>query len=179
MIKTAFKKILIFSIPLCVFAAFLASTGYCDEAKTDYQATVAKWTSYKDVYNWLEKNFSYYYDRKSRYGKQVLSPSEMFSLKKGACYDSANFVIDALNKINPAYKARAVFIKNRIGPPHHWVTAFTLDGKLFIMDYGASEHWRAMNGIHGPYKSLIDYQDFLASLNVRGFTVEDVMYKDL
>ena len=178
MIKFALRKLLLFSIPFCILIAFFVSVGECSEAPADYHATVSKWTSYKDVYRWLEKNFTYDYERKGHY-KEPLSPAEMFRIKKGACFDSANFVIDALNKINPEYKARSVFIKNKLGPPHHWVTAFTMDGKLFIMDYGTSEHWGAMKGIHGPYKSLSDYQDFLFSLRVKGFSVEDVMYRDI
>ena len=176
MIKFALRKLILFSIPLCILITFFASIGECGEAQTDDYATLAKWTSYKDVYSWLERNFTYDYERKGRY-KEPLSPAEMFRLKKGACFDSANFVIEALNRINPEYKARSVFIKNKLGPPHHWVTAFTMDGKLFIMDYGKSEHRGAMEGIHGPYKSLNDYQNFLFSLRVKGFSVEDVMYR--
>jgi len=179
MTKCAFKKWLLFPVILSLLTVFPALQGVCGEANADYEATVAKWTSYKDVYNWLENNFDYDYGRKGRYGKEPLSPAEMFRLKKGACYDSANFVIDALNKINPQYKARAVFIKNKLGPPHHWVTAFTADGNLFVMDYGTSAVWGAMRGIHGPYKLLGDYEDFLFSLRVKGFSVDNVMYKDI
>ncbi|MGP8152627.1 MAG: transglutaminase-like domain-containing protein [Smithella sp.] len=178
-IKSAIKKLLLFSITLSILIIFLASVGECSEASADYYATVAKWASYKDVYSWLEKNFVYDYGRKGRYGKEPLSPEEMFRLKKGACYDSANFVIDALNRINPEYKARSVFIKNKLGPPHHWVTAFTVDGKLFIMDYGTGASWEAMRGIHGPYKSLSEYEEFLFSLRIKGFSVDDVMYRDI
>ena len=178
MIKFNLRKLILFSISMFILIAIFASIGECDEAQTNYYATVAKWTSYKDVYSWLEKNFTYDYERKGHY-KEPLSPAEMFRIKKGACFDSANFVIDALNGINHEYKARSVFIKNKLGPPHHWVTAFIIDGKLFIMDYGTSEHWGAMKGIHGPYKSLSDYQDFLFSLRVRGFSVEDVEYRDI
>jgi hypothetical protein len=178
MIKFALRNLLLISIPLCILIASFASAGECGEIQADYYATVAKWASYKDVYSWLENNFTYDYERKGRY-KEPLSPAEMFNLKKGACFDSANFVIDALNRINPKYGARSVFIKNKLGPPHHWVTAFTMDGKLFIMDYGTGEHWEAMKGIHGPYQSLSDYQDFLFSLRVKGFSVEDVMYRNI
>ncbi len=162
-----------------VFITSFALLGNCDSSQDEYNMAVTKWTSYKDVYNWLENNFSYDYGRKGRSGKEPLSPAEFFKLKKGACYDSANFVIDALNKINPKYKARPVFVKNKLGPPHHWVTAFTLDGKMFIMDYGTSAAWEVMRGIHGPYKSLSEYQDFLFSLKVRNFMVEDVVYRDI
>jgi len=179
MIKSFLRKMLLLSIILSILIVFLASVGECGEVNADYDATVAKWTSYKDVYSWLENNFVYDYGRKGRYGKEPLIPAEMFRLKKGACYDSANFVIDALNRINPEYKAISVFIKNKLGPPHHWVTAFTVDGKLFIMDYGTSASWEAMRGIHGPYKSLSEYEEFLFSLRIRGFSVDDVMYRDI
>ena len=33
------------------------------------------------------------------------------------------------------------------------------DGKLYIMDYGAS--YRSLIGVHGPYNSLEDYKKFL------------------
>jgi hypothetical protein len=179
MIKFASRKLLRFSILLCILIASFASVGECGAAPADYDATVAKWTSYKDVYSWLEMNFVYDYERKGRYGREPLSPAEMFRLKKGACYDSANFVIETLNRINHEYKAKSVFIKNRLGPPHHWVTAFTMDGKLFIMDYGTSDRWGAMKGIHGPYESLSEYQEFLSSLRIKGFSVEDVKYRDI
>ncbi|MGD0279154.1 MAG: transglutaminase-like domain-containing protein [Smithella sp.] len=179
MIKFFSRKLLNLFMLLCIMTVSFASVGVCAAAPDDYDATVAKWTSYKDVYNWLEKNFVYDYARKGRYGKEPLSPSEMFRIKKGACYDSANFASDALNRINPEYKARPVFIKNKLGPPHHWVTAFTMNSKLYIMDYGTSSSWQAMRGIHGPYKSLNEYQDFLYSLKINNFSVEDVIYRDI
>ena len=117
-----------------------------------------KWTSYKYLSIGLKKfALTIMKERFALVKNLTLSPAEMFRIKKGACFDSVNFVIDALNRINPEYKAM-VFVKNKLGPPHHWVTAFTMDGKLFIMDYGTSDRWGAMKGIHGPYKSLSDYQ---------------------
>ncbi len=177
MIKFALKNLLLISILLCILIASYATVGEC-APPADYDATVAKWTSYKDVYNWLEMNFVYDYARKG-HRTDPLSPDEMFRLKKGACFDSANFAIQTLNRINPEYKARSVFIKNsKAGSSNHWVTAFTMDGKLFIMDYGTSNGWGAMRGIHGPYKSLSEYQDFLSSLTINNFSVAHVKYRE-
>jgi hypothetical protein len=177
MIKFDSKKLLQFSLLMCILIVFCATVGECAPS-VDYNATVAKWTSYNDVYNWLEMNFVYDYARKG-HRKDPLNPAEMFRLKKGACFDSANFAIETLNRINHEYKARPVFIKNsKGGSSDHWVTAFIMDGKLSIMDYGTSNGWRAMRGIHGPYKSLSEYQEFLSSLTINNFSVAYVQYRE-
>jgi hypothetical protein len=40
----------------------------------------------------------------------------------------------------------------------HYVCSFKKDGKLYIMDYGAS--YRSLIGVHGPYNSLEGYKKF-------------------
>jgi len=149
-----------------------------------YEDTVAEWDSYEDVAKWLKSNFSW--DRSSqtkihrgikKYGHQEVwgvpgilqSPSETFSKQRGHCKDSAKFANSALEQIDPAYNPRFLFIWNEDGPPHHWVTAFTKDGKLYFMDFGAGPKWSAVNGVHGPYNSPDEYIEYLASLNVSGF----------
>jgi hypothetical protein len=133
-----------------------------------YEETVAEWFA-----------GSFGYDRAKLLSKRQIpqSPAETFRLKKGVCYDAANFTIDALNRIKPGYNAKVVYIKNRLGPPHHWVAAFTENGKLYILDYGASMKWSRMNGIHGPYESLKDYERFLSSLTIEGFILEYAVYR--
>ena len=162
------------------------------EATSDYEATVSQWNSYEDVANWMKANYSF--DRYRQ--KQILrhrrqhgpaglwsvagmlqSPTETFRLKKGHCKDAANFAIDALNRINPEYNARFVFVWNKIGPPHHWVTGFTMNGKLYIMDFGAGPRWQAMNGVHGPYSTLSEYVEFLSSLHIKRFVPESAEWR--
>ncbi|MGA3209472.1 MAG: transglutaminase-like domain-containing protein [Syntrophales bacterium] len=162
-----------FSILLCIFLAPCATAAGPEGSAFPYEETVAQWKSYHDVAHWLAGSFVY---DKSRHVPQ--SPAETFRLKKGVCYDAANFTIDALNRINPGYKAKSVFIKNRIGPPDHWVAAFTENGKLYILDYGAGMRWSRMKGIHGPYESLADYESFLSSLTMGGFILEYAVYRD-
>lgn len=164
------KKMLSFTL-IFVWLAFLPS--YATAAT--YEETVAQWTSYKDVADWMSKNFQYEYSRRI-IGWQARDPKETFKLGSGVCQDGANFAKDALNRIRPDYHATLVFIKNRLGRPHHWVTAFTMDGKLYIMDYGAGARWASMMGVHGPYDSLTEYEKFLSSLHLPGFEVEDVRF---
>ena len=144
-----------------------------------YEETVAQWKSYQDVADWFRKSFAYETSRLLSKGSNPRSPAETFRLKKGVCYDAAKFAIDALNRIDPGYRAKAIFIKNRLGPPHHWVAGFTENGKLYIMDYGAGMRWSKMNGIHGPYESLSDYEKFLSSLTMDKFILEYAVYRDL
>jgi hypothetical protein len=105
-------------------------------------------------------------------------PEQTFERRSGVCEDGAVLAKDALNRINPAYEAKLVFIKNRYGNPHHWVTAFTVDGKLYIVDFSAGNNWKAMMGLLGPYESLKGYADFLSSLKIPNFKLELVEYRN-
>jgi len=121
----------------------------------------------------MHKEFSYDMDRsRTVHGWQPRTPEQSFKYKSGVCEDGALFAKDALNRVNPNYRAKTVFIKNRQGPPHHWVTSFRLDGKLYIIDYAAGRHWSSMMGVHGPYDSLNDYKSFLSSLTIPKFDCE-------
>lgn len=166
-------------ILLCIFLASGSAVAGPEGSSVSYEETVAQWKSYRDVARWLAGSFGY--DRSKLLSKRQIpqSPAETFRLKKGVCYDAANFTIDALKRIKPGYNAKAVYIKNRLGPPHHWVAAFTENGKLYILDYGASMKWSRMNGIYGPYESLAEYERFLSSLTMEGFILEYAVYRDL
>lgn len=166
-----------FLIALLTVGVFLTAQAAVSAAS--YEETVAQWTSYKDVAKWLDKYFSYDYVRAKTTGSHFnpRPPEQTFQLKSGVCHDGAAFAKDALNRINPAYNAKFVFVKNAYGWPHHWVTAFTVEGKLFIMDYAAGSQFQAMMGTHGPYESLKGYADFLSSLNIPGFKLELVEYR--
>ncbi len=167
-------------------ASMCMSSAYADE----YTSTVSKWVSYKDVGAWLDDHFKFSNSRQksiqNRLKKQgpsgllIRSPKSLFNLKSGYCADAANFARDALERISPEYNPQWVFVENAvIGRANHWVTGFTVDGKLYIMDFGAGHNWKTMNGIHGPYDSLDDYKSFLASLNMSGFKVADVWWRDM
>ena len=155
---------------------------------SEYAETVSGWHSYEDVAGWLKSNFLFSRSRQKVIQKRlrnqgpagllVRSPENLYRQKEGYCGDSANFAQDALNRIDPAYNARPVFIKNR-RPTNHWVTAFEHDGKLYILDYGVGREWSAMAGIHGPYDSLDNYRDFLATLKLRKFEVDRVFFRNM
>ena len=173
-------------------AATNTATPLPANTPTPYEAAVSRWASYEDVGTWLEENFIFDTSRQdvilARNSEQgtlgegntllVRNPSSLFEDKKGYCGDSGYFALDALNKINPAYNARWVLIKNGKGPPDHWVTGFSFRGKLYIMDYGAGHGWSEMMGIHGPYDTLSDYSGFLSSLNLNRFSAALVKWFD-
>ncbi len=163
-----------------------------EESKTtlSYEETVSKWKSYKDVAAWLNNNFSFDRSRqiqirkllkkKGPSGILVRNPVSLYEdNQKGYCADSANFALKSLNRIDPSYNARWVFILNNGGFPNHWVTAFDHDGKLYIMDYGTGWKWKEMMGVHGPYNSLDEYKNYLSSLNISGFGVGKVIFRDM
>ncbi len=157
--------------------AFLASIGTTHAAS--YEETVTKWTSYKDVADWMKAEFRYDLTRKGTvHGWNPRTPQETFKMKSGICFDAAHFVRDALNRINPDYHPRIVFIKNSVGPPNHWVTSFKMNGKLYIFDYGTGRNWSSMMGVHGPYDSLDDYGKFLSSLRISNFKLDFVKFTD-
>ena len=158
-------------------------------AENSYEDAVSSWQSHKDVGDWLKNNFSFDKSRQRTIQKRLKSqgptgllirnPERLYDSSRGYCADAANFSIKTLNKIDSAYNARWVFIWNKKGSPHHWVAAFDYEGKLYIMDYGTGKKWSAMLGIHGPYDSLGEYREFLASLRIPGFETDDVVFRDM
>lgn len=172
---------------LVLFGLALAQVSSAFAQDNDYEAAVSKWTSYEDVARWLEGNFVFDSGRlnvvisrtrsSGPSGLLARKPSDTYEQKSGYCTDSANFARQALNTVNPAYKAQFVFIKNQYGQPHHWVTGFVVNGKIMVMDYGAGPEWNAMKGIHGPYDSLEQYAEYLRSLNIRRFAPELVEWR--
>jgi len=175
------------SIALCISLLCVSLTVFSGEST--YEDAVSSWNSHKDVGDWLGSNFSFDKSRQRSILKRlksqgppgllIRSPSKLYENSFGYCADAANFSIKTLNKMAPAYNARWVFIWNQKGPPHHWVAAFDFEKNLYIMDYGTGKKWEAMQGTHGPYTSLEEYREFLASLHIPGFQVKDVVFRDM
>ena len=173
--------------------AMAAILSGCKTASRDwpdeYDVAVSQWQTDRDVAAWLDDNFSFSNGRQSTIqnrlkkkgpgGLLVRDHKKLYNSSSGYCADAANFAIEALNEIDPKYGAGFVFVENAKGRPNHWVAGYKADGKIWIMDYGAGSKWNAMNGVHGPYDSLEEYKAFLASLNVSGFRVGDVYWRDM
>ena len=165
----------------------ISSSGFANGGA--YEQAVSTWQSHEDVGKWLNRHFSFDKERQNTIqqrlksegpsGLLVRAPDKLFENSKGYCGDSANFALTSLNRIDPKYNARWVFVENAKGRPNHWVTAFDHKGKLYIMDYGAGDKWQAMHGVHGPYDSLDEYRSFLASLSVPGFGVGKVAFREM
>ena len=162
-----------------------------------YDDQIKEWKSYEDVAKWMDSKWSFdksrqndvhkYIKKEKKNGRDLttlqldemaLPVKDSFSSRKGYCGDAASLVKDALNKVNPEYKAKYIFIKNSHGKPHHWVTGFFVNDKLYVMDYGVGEKWAPMMGTHGPYNSLDEYTSFLESLNLPKFGVDLVRWRD-
>jgi hypothetical protein len=176
--------------------ALLIFTG-CQKTPP-YPQTLKSWKSYKDVENYMQNNFKFNQNRQYEFAKDLKkykrkhpndmydftvselsqTPEETYNKGSGFCGDAETFIKNALNNIDPKYNARTVFINNQYGPPHHWVTAFYINDKLYIMDYGASSHWSDMLGVHGPYNSLDEYANFLKSIDAKGFKFNSLRYRD-
>jgi len=165
---------------ICSSLMLLLSSCATTNKYPTYQDAVANWTSYKDVSSWLDRRFSYSYKRtrKSAYAGVVRSPERLYLDPKGNCTDAAYFAKETLNKINPDYGARLIYMVNNGGVNNHWVTGLYINNDLFVMDYGTGSDWVEMQGIHGPYKSLNEYHSYLSSLQIRGFRVGSVSWND-
>ena len=118
-----------------------------------YKEAISTWSSHEDVAAWLDNNFTFDHGRSEEVamrmkrqggasGLLVRNPEKLYNSGYGYCVDAANFALENLNRINTNYNARWVFISNDLGRPHHWVTAFDYNGKLYIMDYGTGSLWR-------------------------------------
>lgn len=138
-------------------------------ATVSYEDRVSKWDSYMDVARWMRTNFRYEKTYRMRNAEKV------YKYGSGNCQDGTNFVVQTLNRINPQYNARSVFINNPSGN-NHWAAAFDYNGKLYIMDYSTGRGWARMQGTHGPYNSLSEYHKFLDSLPIPNFNVKSVTF---
>ena len=169
----------------------LSLSALCGHAMAgSYEDVIAGWKSHDDVSRWLSNNFTFEKSRQEQIAKRlkqqgptgllVRNPATLYEENhRGYCADSANFAITSLNRIDPAYNARWVFIRNDAGPPNHWVAAFDFEDKLYIMDYGPGKKWKAMQGVHGPYGSLDEYRAYLASLDLPDLKVGRVVFREM
>lgn len=156
--QKSMMKLRFLTIPVFILVLFACATV----SKRIYEETVSEWKSYEDVAKWMRRHFSYDMARfREVEGKlpDPRSPEETFKLKSGVCYDGAYLVKDALNRIDPSYEARVVFIQNSPYAGNHFVCSFKKNGKLFIMDYSTA--YINMVGVHGPYNSLDEYKKFI------------------
>ena len=184
-----------FMYVIMVIVITVGFTG-CKNAKP-YPETVKSWKSYKDVANYMQSNFTFDTSRQLEFKRDLRKykqnsddmynftvselskkPIETYNSSSGFCGDSVVLINDALNKINPDYQAKTIFIENGAGPTHHWVTGFYVDSKLYVMDYGAGEKWSEMIGTHGPYNSIDDYGNFLESVNAKNFTFSSIRWRN-
>ena len=159
--------------PIIILIALACTTN----SKKTYEQTVAGWKSYKDVGRWMDRHFSYDMARWRESEVKFLiprSPEETFKLRSGLCHDGAYFVKDALDRIDPSYEAKLVFIENRPYEDNHLVCSFSKDGKLFIMDYSTA--YRNMVGVHGPYNSLDEYKKFYENNHPKVRHIRSIRY---
>ena len=169
-----------------IYIIFALTSSIATVQASDYKTTVDRWTSHEDVAEWMKSDWHFDHNlaqnmariisRDGPSAATIKSPEETFDNPRGWCKDAASFSKDTLNTIDPEYKAAYIFIKNRIGPPNHWVTGFRYDGKLYVMDYGAGSEWQEMMGLHGPYDSIDEYGEFLATVDARNFEFEFVTW---
>ena len=151
-----------------------------------YEETVSQWKSYKEVDKWMRSHFSFDMKRaKEATGESRAaprSPEETFKLKSGVCFDSAYFLKDVLNRIDPSYEAKVVKVEVSPFPTffHDFVCSFKKEGKLFIMmQYGSI--FRNMVGVHGPFNSLDGFKNYYESIHPRvkeGLKVVRVIYAE-
>jgi hypothetical protein len=155
--------------------------GCATFSQKNYDETVSEWKSYEDVEKWMKRYFSYdmrrfnesIYEWKSfKKPTSVRKPKETFELRSGVCFDAARFVKETLNRIDPSYEAEIVFIVR--DTHHHFACSFRKDGKLYIMDYGAT--YQSLRGVHGPYNSLIEYRKFLEMNSPVGVKILNVKF---
>jgi hypothetical protein len=142
-----------------------------------YDETVSEWESYQDVVKWMENDFSFDKERFEKFEGTLpipRTPQETFRLKSGIYIDAAMFSKEALNRINPSYKAQIVILVIRPYGSNHYVCSFRKEGKLFIMDYGTP--YKEVTGIHGPYSSLEEYKKFYEKNHPMKREIEAITY---
>lgn len=146
-------------------------------AEKTYDETLPGWKSYQDLAKWMQNDFAVDKDRYEKFqGRLPLprTPEETFQLRSGTNIDAAYFSKESLLRINPAYDARIAVLLIRPNIFNHYVCSLTVDGKIYIMDYGSP--YREVTGVHGPYHSLEEYQKFYEQHHPLKRKVEAITY---
>jgi hypothetical protein len=141
-----------------------------------YDETVSRWKSYKDLERWMEKDFSFDTERFKRFEGTLpppRTPEETFKLKSGIYIDAVIFAKEALNRIDPTYRAQIVVLLIGRGA-NHYVCSFKRDGRIFVMDYGTP--YRTLVGVHGPFNSLEEYKVFFEKNHPTIKSVQAITY---
>ena len=177
-----YVKLTFLLLPVFTVVVFACATV---PTKT-YEETLSQWKSYKDADKWMRSHFSFDVKRaKESAGKPQAnprSPEETFKLKSGVCFDSAYFLKDVLNRIDPSYEAKVIKVEVSPFPTffHDFVCSFNKEGKLFIMmQYGSI--FSNMVGVHGPFNSLDEFKKYYESIHPRakeGLKVARVIYTE-
>ena len=111
----------------------------------------------EDLYNWMHKNIKYHHSGKLR------SPEEVLRELKGDCHDQALFEHEHLKS---QYNLGRIFMieyysLNQPGGSTHTLLWYSnpKDGKFYWFENA----WGDQSGIHGPYKSIQQLKDDVAS----------------
>lgn len=116
-------------LPICIIILFACAIAPIKS----YDETISQWKSYKDVARWMDRHFSYDMRRfrevegRGPYVFPPRTPEETFRLKSGVCYDAAVFAKVTVNRIDPSYEAKVVFIENHPYEVNHYVCSFKKD----------------------------------------------------
>ena len=109
-----------------------------------------------ELYNWMHKNLKY------KHTGKFLSVKEVYNNRYGDCHDQANFEIYFLKKMN--LNCGRIFIVeystwNSPGGATHTLAYYIQNNKYYWIENA----WEAQAGIHGPYKSINELKDLIAS----------------
>ena len=109
-----------------------------------------------ELYNWMHKNLKY------KHTGKFLSVKEVYNNRYGDCHDQANFEIYFLKKMN--LKCGRIFMIeystwNSPGGATHTLAYYIQNNKYYWIENA----WEAQAGIHGPYKSINELKDLIAS----------------
>ncbi len=140
-----------------------------------YSEAVSEWKSYQELVTWMEKEFSFDAERYKKFQGTLpvpRSPEETFQMRSGIYIDAVEFARKTLNQINSSYKAQTAVIFVRPNLFNHYVCAFKIDGKFFVLDYGTP--YKEITGFHGPYISLDEYKRYFEKRHPEKRTVEGI-----
>ena len=106
-----------------------------------------------ELYNWMHKNLKY------KHTGKFLSVKEVYNNRYGDCHDQANFEIYFLKKMN--LKCGRIFMIEYSTWDSPGGATHTL--AYYIQNNWIENAWEAQAGIHGPYKSINELKDLIAS----------------
>ncbi len=150
-----------------------------------YQEALTIWKSVEDIHDWMGNNFTYDMERarllsnnnKVRGMTSILSPEELYGIKKGVCLDISRFAYETTQTIQPSidiWYLKIAFepvIINGNKFVNHWLVAYKKDEEYYF--FADSKRPEKIVGPYDTVEAFISEYEKFRKREIKSFSLRD------